>query len=148
MGLKDIINAMQTLHAAVDGIKTAPQMRAYPAKIEPVVCPIVMTWPGGGEWDEAAVGGGLGTDWETLTISVYIAPVSLGYRGETIVQATDLIDAFRPLYLSYLGITTISGTVEQIEQTKHSGLIQLLFADIAFYGFQITVPALVKEILP
>ncbi|KPL80232.1 hypothetical protein [Herpetosiphon geysericola] len=142
--LTDIIDAMQTIHRAVTGVVTAPPLAEYPDSLEPMQCPFVMTWVGGGSWDEAAMG--LHKDETTFRVLVLIAPVALGIIGSLLSSSTQLLDAFRHLYLDYENIQTLGGTVEQCGTITHEGLQIITYAGVEWRGFMLTIPTILKEI--
>jgi hypothetical protein len=138
------INAVQTVNAAIAGVKRAPELASYPASLNSDTdCPFAFAWPSGGQWDEAAIG--LNSDVETITISVLVAPVSQGIRGTTIALAVTLLEAFRVAYLADEN-QDLADTVEQINSAQHAGLQTLSYAGVEYYGFQITITTLLKEI--
>jgi hypothetical protein len=144
MSIIATLNAVQTIAGAIEGVKRAPAVASYPASLNgDTDCPFVFSWPSGGEWNEAAIG--LTSDQETTTISVLVAPVATGIRGTTIALAITLLERFRLAFTDDAN-QDLGDTVEQIETARHDGLRTLLYAGVEFYGFQITITTMLKEI--
>ncbi len=143
--LEAVINAMQVIHAAIPGVTWAPELQEFPGKLEAAQLPAVLPWPTAATWDEPAIG--IHRNDIELQVSVFVEAVgNQGYRGDTIATAVQLMDDFRLVYLDYQDISTLGGTVEHISEVAVSGLREITLAGIAYYGFQMTFTAVLKEI--
>lgn len=141
----DTMNAMQTIHREIVGIATAPDVINYPAQINQADCPLVLTWPGAATWTRETINESDDTRGSYI-VTVFIAPVASGMRGELIVKACDCADALRTYYQSDEG-QTLGGVVEITgpDDIQFSGLRPVKYNDIDWYAFQVTVPTAQQE---
>lgn len=143
MSIVATIDAIQAINRTIPGVVTAPPVADYPASLNPSLdCPFLFTWPKGGQWDEAAIG--LNRDQETWVITVLVAPVGEGIRGDVVSATINLLEACRMTWIN-AAHQDIGGSVEQIQSADHGGLQTLTFAGIDYYGFQVTIHTVLKE---
>lgn len=132
MSVKTTIAALQALHAAVDGVTKAPE--AYPLAIQPRELPLVLTWPGAGQWEMAARD--LADTVRTYRVEVYLSPLEAGRGIDAAAQlGITLLDAFGLLYLRTDTLPNGAELQGNTGDLTDTGARVLQYAGIDYNGF-------------
>lgn len=135
MSAKTVHDALQVVHAAITGVKSAPLRR--PASINTAEMPIVLVRPIEGAWETAAIGQRKVV--RAFEVAVYVGPVAQGQGvDETYQEALVLLDRFGDAYIA----TTLPAAlgVDLVEGATDTGLSgQVMFGGVAYQGFVYTV---------
>ncbi len=134
MTIAATITALQTLHATIAGVNTAPTV--FPSNLNTATMPIVLTWPGEADWRAQAVG--LKREQREYIVRCYVAPISQDKAGPE--NAYTLCNTLLNLFgRAYLDNPTLSGAVDNILTILDSGVsggtFDLTWAGIAYWGF-------------
>lgn len=133
MTIAATITALQTLHAGISGIKSAPT--AFPSNVNTASLPLVLTMPGPANWLEQAVG--LKRQNREYIVRVYVNPVAQDKAGPENAMTT--INALIQLFgRAYLADLSLSGAIDHIDRIEDSGAVEnmeLTTAGITYYGF-------------
>lgn len=139
MATPDVVAALQSLHAAIAGVATAPI--AMPASLNTADLPCVLVWPGTATWRQQAVG--LRRLEREYIVRCYVAPVAQGKGVDEGWQAAlALLDAFGQAYENDIAL---GGMVDQIASVVDMGLGVHVFAGIAYHGFEYRLKIVQKE---
>lgn len=136
MSVTTVIAALQTRHAAISGVTSAPT--ALPGSLNATALPLVLVVPGPGRHDTKRVGDTAHTrDYE---VRVYVAPVAQGRTIDTGFQAAcTLLDAFVADY----GSTFQVGTVGKLAKNyADNGIVTLTWGEATYHGLVFTLPIL------
>ena len=148
MSVATTLAALQTLHATLSGVTSAPT--DYPAALNTSTLPIVLTWPGPAEWKRAALG--LNRQARDYHVKVYVGPVASGQGNNQVTQtAITLLNAFGLAYILDANVT-LSGAVDHIggdgkgnpAPVADSGITELEYAGVRYHGFEFRVPVVEK----
>jgi hypothetical protein len=141
MSAATIIAGLQTMHAGITGIKSAPTKR--PASINTAELPMALVRPGACEWSIAALGQWTAT--RAYEVVVYVGPVAQGQGIDEVWQkALVLLDLFGLAYTASTLPGTLGANVRSVVATSDTGLTgDVMFAGVAYQGFVFTVT--VKE---
>lgn len=141
----DTMNALQTLHSGITGVK-APQVANYPTMLDDGNTPLAITLPAHGEhWIK---GGSYNQANRTYHVYVFIEPLTQYDLPSRAVQAVTLLQQFANLYVNPANIALANPPPYQLslqsgpDGAKHSdeGLTpNLAFGGRPFYGFQFSV---------
>lgn len=141
----DTMNALQTLHATITGVK-APQVANYPTMLDDGNTPLVVTYPG--RCDTWIKGGSYNQDDRVYHILVFTEPLTQFDLPSRTVQAVTLLAQFEHLYTNPANIALANPPPYQLslqsapDGVKHSdeGLTpNLAFGGRPFYGFEFMV---------
>lgn len=136
------ISKLQSLHAGITGIVSAPTER--PASLSSVKLPFVFVTPGPANWNPHALG--LKREEREYTVEVIAGAVAQG-RGidQNYQKAIGLLDAFGDLYINN---QTLDNTVDHIGvdggRWRDSGVQNITIAGVAYWGFTIVLPVTEK----
>ncbi len=132
MSITTTVTALQTLHAGISGVKSAPT--AMPSNLSTGALPIALVWPGPGEWSLQAMG--LKRQERTYEVRVFVQPVAEGIAGpDAGYQAClSLLEAFGQ---AYQGDPSLSGSVDQIAACRDDGVTAgaLTWGNVPYWGF-------------
>lgn len=146
MSIATTVAAMQALHRAVAGIKSAPL--AFPANLSTATLPIVLTWPGEANWNLHTLD--MSRQERTYEVRCYVDPVAQDKAGpeNPYVRCVALLELFGQLYL---GHTTLGGLVDTMRVVSDSGIMaggDLTWAGIPYWGFTYRVSIVEKSPSP
>jgi hypothetical protein len=137
MTITTIITALQSRHAAVDGVATAPT--AYPASIEASDCPCVLVdpWRGKTSWDSH--GGDLAIAERLCRVRVFYQPAAFnldqGKQG-----AIALLEAMLADYRANATLTD-SAAILLERDIEDTGIVENLpYGENTYHGFTIVLP--------
>jgi hypothetical protein len=137
------IAALQTLHAGITGIKSAPT--AYPASLGVNQLPLVVVWPGPATSERHGYTE-LGIQERLYMVRVYVAPVPQGILNTLLQTTIALMDRFVATYLDGDNVILSNGAELGTENIRDSGLDSgegntvLVYAGVQYHGFQFQVP--------
>lgn len=139
MSISTTITALQTVHAAISGVKTAPT--AFPSVLNTATLPIVLIWPAQGDWNLQAID--LDRCKRRYTVRCFVKPVAQGEAGidDGYQECVTLLNAFG---LAYLDDLTLGSTVDHIRLIQDTGVSNLRWADVAYWGFEYTLEVVEK----
>ena len=143
MSVSATVSALQTLHATISGIKSAPTN--MPASLNTADLPIALTWPAEATWQLAAMG--LKRQERTYIVRVYVRPVGQNMPGpdKGYDDCVALLEAFGQAYQTNL---TLAGAVDHISAVSDSGPLgggaQLMWGDTPYWGFVYRVTCIEK----
>lgn len=142
MTIATVHAAFQTKLLAVDGITTAPTRQ--PASIQSVDLPMAITRPGICSWSQGSYGKKQQIrNWE---VTVYVQAI---YQGQPIEQGyaatLPILEAVGEGFLDdpTLGDVVDTLQIQEDEMTDSGVLGDLLFGEVFYHGFTMTIP--VKE---
>ena len=144
MSVAATVTALQTLHATIAGIKSAPT--SMPSNLATAQLPIALVWPGEAEWQLAAMG--LKRQERTYIVRVFAQPVGQNVSGpETGYTAcVTMLELFGQAYQDNL---TLAGAVDHIDAVRDSGIsggsIELTWGNTTYWGFVFRVQIEEKE---
>lgn len=129
--LTQIVTGMQTFHAAITGVRTAPA--AMPSQISAALFPLAVTFPGEATWSEQATG--MDRQDREMIVRCFVAPVSTGAGVDDGFQdCLTLMQAFGDAYLADM---TLGGIVEHISEIRDMGLDgRLEWGGTLYRGFE------------
>lgn len=137
MTISSIIDALQTRHAAISGVKTAPTV--YPGSIEASDCPYVLVdpWRGKTSWDSH--GGDLAISERVYRVRVFYQPSTFnldqGKQG-----AITLLEAFLQGYKTSAAVTADAAILLE-RDVEDSGVVDTLaYGENAYIGFTVLLP--------
>ena len=144
MSITAITEALQDIHAGIDGIASAPQPAKYRAAIDTGDLPLVLTWPGPSEWGPQALG--LNRSDRTYIVRVYVEPIGQGTLAQRTLQIMPLLDAIGQ---AYLNDRSLGGAVDHIGGpmgaiTDTGAVVLPPLAGIEYAGFEFRVPVTEK----
>ena len=153
MSTEAVINALQTLHAATEGITSAPVLESYPTNMgnraldnAGLGYPMVLTFPGEGAHLGATGAGGkrIRTYQIYLLLQVYDEQAQ-AINASNLVSFVDLLDAMHTAYIE-AGILDTDGdgrawVMRGAGDIQDSGLVMLNYAGADHYGatYQVNV---------
>jgi len=138
------IAALQSVHAGVSGIASAPT--AMPSNLDQATLPVALVWPGEATWQMQAIG--LQRQERTYIVRVFVAPVAQGIAGpdEGYQECAALVQRIGAAYLDDL---TLGGTVDQITEIRDSGVsgggFELLWGNVPYWGISYRVTVVEKS---
>ena len=138
------ISALQTKHAAITGVNSAPT--AMPSNLDQVTLPVALVWPGDATWDMQAIS--LRRQERTYIVRVFVQAVAQGIAGpdEGYQKCAGLVEDFGAAYLSDLDL---SGAVDHISAVRDSGVsgggFELLWGNVPYWGFVYRVTVVEKS---
>lgn len=129
------VTALQTIHAAISGVNTAPP--AMPSNLNTATMPIVLTMPGPGTWRPQAIDLLIRCE-RTYTVRCYVGPVGQDKAGpeNAIAAISPMLDAFGQAYLADI---TLGGAVDTITSITDTGVTTLQWAGIDHWGFEFSL---------
>lgn len=108
MSITTTIAALQTLHAAISGITSAPT--AYPASLPTASLPLALVWLGEGDWQRNTASAPL-AHWQTYRVLVYVDAVGQGQGVDEVRQTLHtLYQRFGEAYMNTNNVILTSGT--------------------------------------
>ena len=143
MSVAATVTALQTLHATVAGIKSAPTQ--MPSSLNTAELPMALVWPGEATWQLAAMG--LKRQERVYIVRVFARPVAQDIPGPDAGydDCVALLEAFGQAYQSNL---TLAGAVDNISAVRDSGIsggaMELLWGNISYWGFVYRVTVVEK----
>jgi hypothetical protein len=144
MTVSATITALQTVHAAIAGIKSAPT--AMPGNVDQVTMPAALVWPADAEWQLQAIG--LKRQERTYIVRVYVQAVAQGVAGpdQGYQAAVTILELFGRAYLADI---TLGGKVDQISALRDSGVsgggFELMWGQVPYWGFVYRVSVVEKS---
>jgi GNAT superfamily N-acetyltransferase len=145
MTISGTIDLLQTLHASISGVDTAPLAAAYPDALNTAHLPLVLTWPETGNWSLEAAGGLRRQD-RQYKVQVFVRPVAQGRGiGSVIATCADLLQAFGEAYidpghLALADLPPVHITLKtEPADLSDTGIAVLTYAGVEYHGFSITV---------
>jgi len=144
------VTALQTLHATITGVSSAPTV--MPASLNNAELPVCLTFPGEGGWKHNSMDGAMLQQRRRYVVKVYVAPIPLGQGLDEGYQLSlPMLQAFGE---KYMGVTTLSGAIAHLG-TLESGLLAtdlgvgiIPFAGIDYHGFTYFVDIIEKTAVP
>lgn len=142
----DAMNYLQTLNAAVTGVRHAPQAADYPTVLDTANLPFVFTWPGAGEW--WFKGGGWAQMRRTYRIICYIQPLAQDDIPSRTVDGATLLQRLINVYVNRANIAQSNPPPHQVsiqsapDGSHHSdgGLdTKVTFGGHPYAGFELQV---------
>ena len=137
MTIAATITALQTLHATIAGVNTAPT--AFPSNLNTATMPIVLVWPGEAEWrpQTAGLGNSLKRQQREYIVRVYVGPTAQDVAGPKNYYTTcnTMLQLFGQ---AYLNAQSLSGAVDSIATITDSGVtntMELTVAGVTYWGF-------------
>lgn len=131
MSISSVIAAMQTIHASISGVTSAPT--AIPGALNTAALPTVIMLPGPGEWLNLTTDHTLARQVRDYHVNVYVAPIAQGEGIDEGYQTTlTLLQLFGDEYVSDI---TGGGAFEQMRIIRDTGHTVLRYADIDYHGF-------------
>lgn len=143
MSISTTLTALQTVHATVTGVKSAPT--DMPSALNTAVLPMVLVWPSAAEWNLQALD--LYRRRRDYVVRCYVQPVAQGEAGidDGYQNCVTLIEAFG---LAYMADLTLGGVVDHIMAIRDSGVsgggMQLTWGQVPYWGFVYTVSVIEK----
>ena len=143
MSISTTLTALQTLHAGIAGITSAPT--AIPSNLSTAVLPIALVWPGEADWRPAAVG--LKRREREYIVRVFVQPVGQDRAGPDpgYQDCITLLELFGQAYQDDL---SLSGAVDHIAVCRDSGVsgggFELRWGDVPYWGFVFRVTVVEK----
>lgn len=129
MSIASVITALQTKHASLSGIVTAPT--AIPAVLDTARLPAVIVLPGPATWSNQAIG--LTRNDRVYNVRLYVAPIAQGQGIDEGYQAT--ITLMQTLGAVYTDWPNWHGSsFEQITDVADDGHQVLQYAGIDYHG--------------
>ena len=144
MSVVATIAALQTAHAAITGVGSAPT--AMPSNIDQVTLPSALVWPGEATWQMQAIG--LKRQERTYIVRVFVQPVAQDVAGpDAGYQAcAGLLELFGRAYLTDI---TLAGAVDHITGLRDSGVsgggFELMWGQVPYWGFVYRVTVVEKS---
>ena len=153
--IQDTINAMQALHAGVDGVENAPQVVQYPTAIDTAARPYVITWPGPATWHHEGMGGSPRRQDRTMFVLCYIDPLGQNDIPTRLASGILVMQRLVDVWLTPSSIALHNPTaaepwqttVEESSNSPHSdeGIVSnLMFRGVPWTGFQLSVRVRIK----
>ena len=131
MSIATTVSALQTKHAAISGVRTAPT--AMPSNLSTAVLPIALVWPSAATWSLQAMG--LKRQEREYEVRVYVQPVAEGVAGpDAGYQAClTLLELFGQ---AYQGDPDLSASVDHLLSCRDEGVTAgLTWGQITYWGF-------------
>ncbi len=144
MTIATTLAALQTIHAAITGVASAPT--DMPSNLEQVKKPTVLVFPVEATWNLAAV------DYKrqerTYEVRCYVQPVAQGVAG--IDDGYDKCVALLELFgRAYLADVSLGGAVDTIRSITDRGIsgggYELMWAQVPWWGFIYRVTVVEKS---
>ena len=145
------MNLLQSINATFAGIRTAPQVSAYPTALNTAALPMALTWPSDATWQRKGGFGALNREDRTYRILVFVEPLGQSDIPTRIGVAATLMATMIEGYLfrttSRIGLALPDSPTEGTHQIviaegPHSdgGLVSnLQFGQVAYHGFELRV---------
>ena len=143
MSVAATVTALQTLHADISGIKSAPTN--MPSNLNTAQLPIALVWPGEATWQLAAMG--LKRQERTYIVRVFAQPVGQNVTGPDAGYdaCVKLLELFGQAYQDNL---SLAGAVDHIDAVRDSGIsggaMELTWAGTPYWGFVYRVTVVEK----
>lgn len=148
MTILTTITALQTLHATVAGVTTAPTV--YPGKLNSADLPMILVLPADGTADLEAIGARKRHD-GIYRAYVYVAPLTEGVPVDEGVQTCILLlQALLDMYLNSTNVqltTSPSQAIIRASTTtpiRHSPIATLPFGGTDYRGFTVDISVMEK----
>ena len=144
MTVSTTVTALQTLHAAISGVNSAPT--TMPGNLDQVTLPCALVWPGEAEWDFQAIS--LKRQDRTYIVRVYVQAVAQGIAGpdQGYTACVALLEDFGA---AYLGDPSLGGAVDHISAVRDSGVsgggFELQWGQVPYWGFVYRVSVVEKS---
>ena len=136
--LTTLLNACQTINAAISGVAYAPQVSDYPPDLTPDKYPAMISLPGPAVWFGRT--GGLGSgrkSQRTIVIRCYVAALSIEDVGAALAQAFTLMEA---VGTTYQALKTVGGATMMYSVgvgMEDLGMVrEIAYGGGKFYGFE------------
>ena len=143
MSIATTLTALQNVHAAISGIKSAPT--AIPSNLSTAALPIVLVWPGPADWQLAAMG--LKRQEREYIVRCFVQPTGQDRAGPDpgYQQCVTLLELFGQ---AYQDDPTLADAVDQLRTVSDSGVsgggFELLWAQTPYWGFVYRVTVVEK----
>ncbi len=144
MTVSTTLTALQTKHAGITGIASAPT--AIPGNLDGVKLPVALTWPAEATWDMQSIG--LRRQERTYIVRVYVQAVAQGIAGpdQGYQACVALLEDFGAAYMADL---SLGGAVDHISAVRDSGVsgggFELLWGQVPYWGFVYRVSVVEKS---
>jgi len=143
MSIATTLAALQNVHAAINGIKSAPT--AIPSNLSTAALPIVLVWPGPADWQLAAMG--LKRQEREYIVRCFVQPVGQDVAGPDrgYQQCVTLLELFGQ---AYQNDPSLADSVDQLRTVSDSGVsgggFELLWGQTPYWGFVYRVTVVEK----
>lgn len=146
MSVEATVTALQALHSTVTGVKRAPSLADYPDAINTTDLPLVLTWPGKGQW--LALNQGYRRQDRVYLVEVYLRPAGQGNGlGGAAQLGAQLLQRLGELYLAAESVQLVNTPPYQATlkpdgaHIEDSGIgeTMLVYGKQTFYGFVVQV---------
>lgn len=130
---------LQTLHASISGVKSAPT--SYPASLKTAQLPLVLVWPDQGEWQSLTTSAMRRQD-RVYLVRVYFDAVAQGSPDKPPPGIEDMLQAFGAAYVDPANADQSASGYQAVimgEGITDSGLGVLNYAGIPYHGFEFRV---------
>lgn len=144
-GVKDVITVFQSLHAGIQGVKTAPQ--AYPGSINTSDLPMVLTFPGQAITDMRTFKAVKRVSVRDYSVRLFLEPAGQDRYDNVMQSGITLLQRFLDTYWSNF---VLAENLAHIQEVRDSGVVTggdlvgdrgLMYSGIAYTGvvFEINV---------
>ena len=144
MSVSTIVTALQAVHAAISGVKTASG--TMPSNLATAELPLVAVWPGEAEWAYAAMD--QQRQLRTYIVRVFVCPVAQGITGPDpgYNACVALLQAFGEAYKAHSHIADKADIMWPVRDSGISGgAIELTWGNTTYWGFVFRVQIEEKE---
>jgi len=135
MTILTTVTALQAIHTAISGIKSAPT--TMPSNLSTAVLPIALVFPGKADWDMQAID--LKRQDRDYVVRVYVAPISQDLPFAGLTTCLTLLNLFGAAYLTRANLD-LSGAVDHIGSITDTGVINIeTDPNTKYWGFEFTL---------
>lgn len=118
MSVRNTIRMLQSLHASVPGIVSAPER--FPGSIQSADLPLVIVWPGNGVTQKITSRGLVTRTERRYSVRVYVEALGQNDYSSPAYQSIDLIQEFIDVYMNN---HTLEDGYTEIVRIEDSGVI-------------------------
>jgi hypothetical protein len=144
MTIATTLAALQTIHAAITGVASAPTDK--PSNTDRIRHPFVLVWPDAAEWHLQAID--LRRQQRTYIVRCYVQPAAQGLAGIDAGYDT-CVTLLEHFGRAYLADTTLGGAVDHIESITDMGVsggsYELTWAQVSWWGFEYRIVVVEKS---
>lgn len=135
--------ALQTLHGTITGVTSAPT--TYPASLSTAQLPIVLVWPGRGEWRQDTFGYSRSQIREYI-VRCFFLPIPQGSPDKPPAGAETLLQRFGETYLDPAKAVLDAGGYQVTilggeGDIRDSGLGIIKYAGVDYHAFEFRIRA-------
>lgn len=140
MTIVSTLAALQTRHAALSGVTSAPV--AYPTSIPAAQLPLVLVDPARAKTGWDSHGGDLAISERLYRVRVFVLPSAQGQGIDQGKQAAiALLDTFLSNYINASPTLTTSAAIQTERDIEDTGVVDnLMYGETSYYGFTIVLP--------